>query len=355
MERRLRRCVILYEAEAACRDRLIAAGTPAATAAEIAFYLAQGTDFAGLVEPATAAFAAAGVELRVLPLDAVERWLPLLQGPDRHSTLLWCLTDGFTYYRGSAAASVAALLGVPQFGSPPEAQHLAQDKFRCIALAQALGLRTPPTALVENGVPLSPLDVLPEGGPLFVKPNRLGAKLGIAADSRADRITQALALTRRIHGRYGDQALVQAFVPGRDVRASFLDLGRPAVPLGLHAVDAGDTRGFPTLADSRRVTRLKAADATLRLANLRDEPALAGAVAALEEATAKLARVVPMRDCFALDFRLDAEGRIWFLELEVCPAITIYDFLTYLKDAYGTDLAGAMVEAATAAFARRSP
>ena len=33
--------------------------------------------------------------------------------------------------------------------------------------------------------------------------------------------------------------------------------------------------------------------------------------------------------------------------------MTIYDFLTYLRDAHGTDLIGALLQAAPLAFARR--
>src|SRR5687768_4451205 len=116
--RQLRRFVILCEPEAACRERLTRTGTAPDVAAEIAFYLAQASDFAALVEPITAAFAAAGVEVTAVPLDAHEHWLPLLAGPDRHATLVWRPTDGFAYYRGSHASSLAALLDVPQFGSP---------------------------------------------------------------------------------------------------------------------------------------------------------------------------------------------------------------------------------------------
>lgn len=349
----LRRFVILFEPEAACRERLVAAGMAGEVAAEIAFYLAQASDFTGLVEPISAAFATAGIEVTALPLDAHERWLPLLTGPEREASLVWCLTDGFTYYRGSHVASVVALLSVPQFGSPPEAQHSCQDKFRCLALARALGLRTPATVLVEDGEPLSPLDVLPAGAVLFVKPNRLGAKLGIEEGSRAVTLAEALALTRRIHARYGDRALIQAFVPGRDVRVSFMDLGGPAPPLGLYGVDMGAERGFPTLADSLRVVGMRAAGMALKVENLRADPALAASVEGLEDAVRWIVRVVPLRDYFSLDFRLDADGRPWFLELEVCPAVTIYDFLTYLRDAYATDLAGALLRAAPLAYARR--
>jgi D-alanine-D-alanine ligase len=272
-------------------------------------------------------------------------------------TLLWCLTDGFAYYRGSFVSAVAGLLDVPQLGSPPAAQHMCQDKFRCLILARALGLRTPPTVLVENGLPLSLLEVLPEGAPLFVKPNTLGAKLGIDGDSRAATLAEALELTRRIHARYGDRALIQSYVQGRDVRASFMDLGEPTAPLGLYTIATDVARGFPTLADSLRMTGLRAAGTaaglSLHVEDLRRDPALSSAVAKLETAVHRLARVAHLRDYFSFDFRLDEDGEPWFLELEVCPAVTIYDFLTYLRDAYATDLPGALARAAPLAFRRR--
>jgi D-alanine-D-alanine ligase len=349
----MRRFVVLFEPEAACRDRLTAGGMSAQAAAEVAFYLAQATDFTALVESVAAAFAASRVDVVCLPLDPPQAWLPLLTGPDRRHTLVWCLTDGFAFYRGSFVASVAALLDVAQLGSPPEAQHLCQDKFRCLALARALGVRTPATVLVSNGEPLSPVEVLPEGTPLFVKPATLGGKIGIDGDSLAPDLPCALELTRRIHARYGDRALIQSYVPGRDVRVSFMDLGRPEAPLGIYGVATGARHGFPTLADSRRITQLRAAGPTLALQDLRGEPALAASVAAIEEAARRIARVVPLRDYFSLDFRLDETGAPWFLEFEVCPAVTIYDFLTYLRDVHGTDLPEALVRAVPLAFARR--
>jgi D-alanine-D-alanine ligase len=349
----LQRFLILFEPEAACRARLTDRGMPGDVAAEVAFYLAQATDFAALIEPVRRAFAPLGVAVEAFPLNDHPRWLPLLTGPERQQTLVWCLTDGFAWYRGSFVSSLAALFDAPQFGSPPEAQHLCQDKFRCTALAQALGVRTPPTVLVEDGEPLSPVEVLPEDVPLFVKPNSLGGKLGIGDDSRAASLDKALALTRRIHARYGDRAVIQAYVPGRDVRVSFMDLGGPAWRLGLHAIATGNARGFPTLADSLRMTTLKTAGSadglTLSLQDLSSDPA----AARIEQAVRRIARVAGLRDYFSFDFRLGEDGEPWFLEFEVCPAVTIYDFLTYLRDAHGTDLPGALARAAPLAHARR--
>ena len=60
----------------------------------------------------------------------------------------------------------------------------------------------------------------------------------------------ALALSRRIHDAYRDDAIVQAYVAGRNVRASFLavepDAGMDR--LGVFYVDSGGD--FQTMADS---------------------------------------------------------------------------------------------------------
>jgi hypothetical protein len=111
--------------------------------AEIAFYLAQATDFASMLPEVAAAVERAGIELIWAGLDKYERWLPMALAGTRGGTLLWCLTDGFAWYRGSFATSLAALLDLPQLGSPLAAQHLCQDKFRCLAIARAVGLDLP--------------------------------------------------------------------------------------------------------------------------------------------------------------------------------------------------------------------
>ena len=74
----------------------------------------------------------------------------------------------------------------------------------------------------------------------------------------------------------------------------------------------------------------------------------------IETAARHLARVAGLRHYWSMDFRLGEDGTPWFLELEVCPAVTIYDFLTYLREAHGVGLPEAITRAALAAGQRRS-
>lgn len=366
----LRRLLILYESESACLERLARHSVTGEVAREIACYLAQATDLPAFTERIQAAFREDGVAVSFHEVDDAPAWLPRLLA-EPQSAILWNLTDGFRYYRASFATSAAALLGVARFGSPPQAQHLCQDKFKSLALAHSLGVATPRTALTRNGALLSPDFPLPPGGALFVKPNSLGAKVGIFADSRCASWDAALALSRRIFERYRDDAVVQAYIPGYDVRVSFMDAGPTpeAARLGVYrlaGVEAGETGGaFMTMQDNWTLSASRSDDEKdvaspfgkplafrPRMEDLRRQPSAGPQVAAIEAAVGQVQRLFDLRDYFSFDFRVGDDGRVYFLEFEVCPAVTIYDFQAYLESSYAIDLPGALRTAVQRAFAR---
>jgi D-alanine-D-alanine ligase len=84
-------------------------------------------------------------------------------------------------------------------------------------------------------------------GPLFVKPNTLGAKIGILPDSLCKTADEAKGRAKRIWDRYRDRALIQPFIKGDDVRVSFMELGGDLVDqLGVERIlknPASETAG----------------------------------------------------------------------------------------------------------------
>src|SRR5208283_2681809 len=169
--------VIAFESEEAARGRLEAFGYEPDVAAEIAVYLAQSTDLPHYSGDIAAALAADRLETEFVPLDELTSRLGELS-PRRGETIVWALTDGVRFYRGSSVPALARLEGFARFGSPSTAAHLAQDKFASLALASAAGLPIPPTRLMEGETGIATLGPVPQAGPLFVKPNTLGAKIG---------------------------------------------------------------------------------------------------------------------------------------------------------------------------------
>jgi len=357
-----RTVVVCYEHPDALARRLQPLGLSETAVTEIGeIYLAQAREVADISELLTDRFAARGLALTFCELGDLEAQLNGLRGT-RPPPIVWPLTDGFRFYSGSFAAPLAVLRGLPLFGSPPQAQMLCQDKFKCLALARAAGVATPDSWLVRAGEIIAGPAEVPTGC-LFVKPNTLGGKVGIWRDSLCDGPESALAVAGRIADSYGDDALIQPFVEGTDVRLSFLDLdGRGPVPgrFGVWrmektapATGSGDARlgsendptGFVTMAEHDKYPRT--------YHDLRREAeagaAAAPGLAAILEAAARIVRLFDLRGYFAMDFRLAADGSTHFLEFETCPTVTGQDFRTYITETLGLPHDDALARAVGAA------
>lgn len=367
----LDRAIIVYETEAACRDRLVDAGFTPDIAEEIACYLAQATDIEAFAPELTAALGGEGIEALFVTLDELIGRLPALE--DRRArSILWCQTDGIAYYRGSTVPALARLAGYARYGSPPQAQHLCQDKFKCGALAAALGVLTPPTTLLDGRRIVAGTAFPPDGGPFFVKPNTLGAKIGIFADSLCADEAAVLAASGRLLARYRDRAVVQPYLAGDDVRVSFMDLGGALAPsLGIARLSKdpnSETAGaFMTMRDNATLSGSRDTEGAIgafgerqevafvpKLVDLREELGRESTVAAIETAVERLVDLFGLADYFSVDFRVDAQGVAHFLEFEACPAVTIYDFQTYLRQGHGLDLGPALARSMRRAFARQA-
>lgn len=191
-----------------------------------------------------------------------------------------------------------------------------------------------------------------------MKPNRLGAKIGIWEDSRCRTPAQALALSRRIHGAYRDDALVQTYVPGRNVRASFLavDPAAGTETLGIFFVDSGGD--FQTMADSLGLygeTGVVARDE-----GRYREPELLSVETLQPEAAVKIRKIAEglmrglgLRDVFSMDLRVEEDSAVHLIEFEVCPGLPCFDFRAYCAQRWGLGLADAMAETAKRRFSRR--
>mgnify|MGYP001129381942 CR=1 FL=1 len=285
--------VLVHESEAACRQRLAAAGFAEPHVSEITSYLAQSTD----MEPEFAALERAcmerGVTFRPVALDDAPAVFP---DCDPATTLVWTLTDGIAYFRGGAAPALARLYGLQTMGADDSVFALCQDKFRAGSVMRALG--------------------------------------------------------RRIHARYRDDAIVQPYVGGRNVRASFLAVEPQAgmERLGICFVDSG--ADFQTMADSMALygdTGTRARDE-----GSRSEPRL-DAVAGMQPRADRAIRAVAARlvgglglaDVFSMDLRVEADDTVHLIEFDVCPGVPCFDFRAYCRESWNMGLAEAMAAAAS--------
>jgi D-alanine-D-alanine ligase len=185
----------------------------------------------------------------------------------------------------------------------------------------------------------------------FVKPNRLGAKIGIWPDSRCSDLDHALAISRRIHDAYSDDTIVQPYVSGRNVRASFLAVDPTAgvEALGVSFVDSGGD--FLTMAESMEL--YGEAGVAAKAGGNYVEPRVVDVTDSQPDADAKirdiadrLMRHLGLRDVFSMDLRVEADDTVHLIEFEVCPALPSFDFRSYCRSQWDMSLAEAMATAA---------
>lgn len=346
------RLVLVHESEAACRRNLLRDGFGERSTLEISSYLAQSTDLAREFDAISGACADRGLEFLPVELDDLTGRIGRF---DPASTLIWTLTDGIAYFRGSVAPALAQQHGIPVFGSEPSLFALAQDKFRSGATLRALGLPCPEAGLASNGAWL--VAPPPSDAGWFVKPNRLGAKIGIWNDSHVHDPARALELSRRVHAAYRDDVIVQPYVGGRNARASFLatpeDAGVEA--LGVVFVDSGGD--FQTMQDSMALYG-ETGDAA-KASGSYAEPVLldvAGvqpqADAAVRALAGAMMRGLGLRDVFSIDLRIEEDGTLHLIEFEVCPGLPCFDFRNYCRRQWGVALPEAMAQAAAGRLRR---
>ncbi|MFD9901906.1 D-alanine:D-lactate ligase-like protein [Mesorhizobium sp. NPDC059025] len=340
------RLFLVYEPEKACLDRLVNQGHPRERAAEISSYLAQSTDLAPEFAEIWREASKRGITFTPLELDEATA---AIAGADPANSLVWTLTDGIAYFRGGTAPALARLAGLKAVGADDSLFALCQDKFRSGAVLSALGLPVPQAGLARDGHWLAEPPASQNGW--FVKPNRLGAKIGIWPDSHCRDLSQALELSRRVFSHYRDDVVVQPYVAGRNVRASFLDVTGHAdiSSLGVFLVDSGGD--FQTMADS--LALYGDTGAAARATGVYAEPELVALAASQPAADAEIRRIASrlmaglgLRDVFSIDLRVDADGTVHLIEFEVCPGLPCFDFRAYCRAQWSMSLAEAMAETA---------
>jgi D-alanine-D-alanine ligase len=213
-----------------------------------------------------------------------------------------------------ALREVLDLLDVPYVGAGPAACRAAFDKPTAKQIVERAGASTPPgvTLPQETFRELGAASVMTAivaslGLPLIVKPTRGGSALGCTVVREAESLPGAMVNAFA----YGDTALVERFVEGREVAVPVIDEGDgpralPVVSIvpdgGVYDYTARYTAGSTEFEVPARLDGALAAECA-RVA-----------VAAHE--------ALGLRDLSRSDLMIDAEGTVWFLEVNVAPGLT---------------------------------
>ncbi|WP_245923544.1 D-alanine--D-alanine ligase family protein [Paractinoplanes atraurantiacus] len=271
------------------------------------------------------ALRAAGIQAEMRDADVT--LLPSLQEDPPDAVVI--ALHGATGEDGSLRG-VLDLCGIPYVGCDARASRLAWDKPSAKSMLREAGIPTPDWVALphdrfsELGA-VAVLDRIVDrlGLPLMVKPAQGGSGLGAAV------VREDTALPAAMVGcfAYDSTALVEKFVPGKDVAVSIIDLG--SGPEALPTVEIVPRDGVYDYA-ARYTAGLTTWHAPARLS-----PSVAAQVA---ETALAAHKALGLRDLSRVDLIVPDEGAPQVLGINVSPGMTETSLLPLAVQAAGQDL-----------------
>jgi D-alanine-D-alanine ligase len=213
--------------------------------------------------------------------------------------------------REAWAPVLLQLAGVPALGSDALTLSLTLDKAWAATLVAAAGVPTLPQLVTDDPESVRTA-VLPGSFPLFVKPRWEGTAKGIRPSSRVEDRAALEREVARIAADYRQPALVEPFLAGPEYTVMLVGHAPPrALPVLQRALEVTTRIGL------HAVERAPAPAGGWRFETPGElTPALE---ARLAELSLRAFRALECRDFARADFRLDAEGRPFFLEMNPLP------------------------------------
>jgi D-alanine-D-alanine ligase len=222
-----------------------------------------------------------------------------------------------TARHASTEATAAGLLewfNVPYTGSPPAAMLVGLDKPRTKTLLRGANLPTAEFMVVER----LPAPSWPGTWPALVKLSRTDASVGIDQTSVVRNQMDLEQRAAHLLATYHEPALVEPFLDGREFNVAVIGDTEPRVlPMAEIRFDRTRADWWPIVSYESKWSPGSAEDLASRPTcpaeldtNLRE---------ALENAALAAFRLIGLRDYARIDFRTDAQGRPFILEVNPNP------------------------------------
>ena len=214
-------------------------------------------------------------------------------------------------------ASLLEMMGVSITGSSGSTLSLCNNKIMTKAMAQHRDILTPKAQVFSNREQEQAENI---GFPVIIKPASMHNSIGIFKDSIAYSEEDMRKKAARIMYQYRQPALVEEYIPGRDIEVSLLGNNGSVKALPLVEVF------YPKMEDQTQQffsyeskwTKGRQESGYYREARKLDD--------ALRSRLVQLAkrcyRIFGIRDYGRVDFRLGNDGRIYLIEVTANPGLS---------------------------------
>ncbi len=249
---------------------------------------------------------------RVTPMEADASLLTRLRSAE--PDLAFNIAEG---YRGrgreSLVPSLLELLDVEYTGSDAATMALTLDKALAKRIVREAGGRTPGFVVMRSATQKLPADLT---FPLIVKPVAEGSSKGVSDASVVEDDEQLRRVVGKVSSRYSAGALVEEYVSGREFTVAVLGGERLRVlpPMEIVFNAEPGARTVYTFAHKLDYTEAVRYEAPAKVD---------GALGRELHRAARLAfNALGCRDVARIDLRLDAAGRVHFIECNPLPGLS---------------------------------
>lgn len=216
------------------------------------------------------------------------------------------------------AAGLFELLKIPYTGSPPLALGLALNKRKSKQVLRSAGLAVPSSVLAISGQSFSLSDL---ESPYIIKPIREDASTGISSKSVVKTKEEVEERVKFIHENYKQPALIEEFIPGREINISIMGSAEPRV-LAIGEIDFSKMpKGEPNIVSYQAKwnpeSPLFGGTEPVYPAKLEEE-----LKTKMERAAVKAYLEIGCRDYARIDMRLRDDGKFYILEVNANPDIS---------------------------------
>lgn len=231
--------------------------------------------------------------------------------------------------REAQVPALCELLGIPYTGSDSATLAIALDKALGKKVLLQHDILTPRFQLMESARERISPDMK---YPLIVKPNAEGSSKGIGSTSIVDNEEDLRAAVKACVERYRQPALVEEYIAGREFTVGLLGDKRPRVlpPMEIKFKKKDNPRPVYDYAVKQDWEEYVYYECPAKLTE------------AEQKAMEKIARAtfwaLDCRDVARVDLRMDADGRIYVLEVNPLPGLTPdYSDLVLIAKACGME------------------
>lgn len=216
-----------------------------------------------------------------------------------HIDVIFLALHGGTGENGTLQ-SMLELTGIPYTGSGPLGSAIAMDKDMTKRILVHAGVPTPDWLMA----PVSAEEALDRLGlPLIVKANKQGSTVGLTKVKHAREFDAAVTKAYQ----HDDEVMIEQFIPGRELTVPIL--AHDALPVGEIIIES-EIFDYETKYQAGKAQEVFPAD-------------LPGRVTIQAQLFAlKTHRALKLRGYSRVDFRLDAENKLWCLEANTLPGMT---------------------------------